>query len=645
MANTERIILYPHGFQFGADYSNYKDAVADVIIESSPDNKSAKEIQAYMDELYDLTSPSKMDTSIGGNEVINPYTGGDPDDDIIFLLNDIGKDGKQGLGNVYKEAIQDTQKVLWFTFGMPKFNNLEGFYGVDKSSGEDVDGYANVITKGTDEEAGNFFTNAASGFASFVGNTAKTVGKLAIRLPFVGFRAANWLGDQALNDTITKYYDFEPAMIQYYKLYNSIIGVLAVQMNLYGNGDGVSSSNVEALLPSSSIAAGGALTLDQRKNYVEQEAAVAAKKASYVNRSGTTDENSNGISSPMEAIPEILQNGPDIFTILDKRRRFNGNKKEIRSLDTLSSFKDAVFNWKNSLDDSMAGGDQFIGFRVEKGTDSYETISNTTGESEIAGILNNTSEKMKSSMFSFMGLSFGGEGGEEGTSVSGIADWIASAVGRSDFGQAKTLFTGNGYFDIPEVWKNSSFTKSYTFSIELESRLGDPVSIYQNIYIPLAGLLAAACPRAVSKNMYTSPFILQAYCQGMFAIPLGIIDNITIKRGSSDYGWTYSGLPTTVSVSFSIKDLSPAMFLSLYGEGFTNIFKSNSSMHEYLATLSGLGLAERKRFGKRMKRRFEAAMLLHRTTTFNPMFWSTSWGNSRFLRTVGTFTMPNKWPE
>lgn len=56
----------------------------------------------------------------------------------------------------------------------------------------------------------------------------------------------NWVESKTgSSDEITKYYDFEPAMIQYYKLVNSIIGELAVGMGLYTSGTaGTSTADV-----------------------------------------------------------------------------------------------------------------------------------------------------------------------------------------------------------------------------------------------------------------------------------------------------------------------------------------------------------------------------------------------------------------
>lgn len=579
-------IVYAHGFVLGDAYGSYKDAMNDILA-SDKDTKTSE----FLETLDATNPPSHMDTSIGGNEVINPYPGGDPDDDIIFPLNSLdGNKCKRGLGHVYKECIQDTQKVLWLTFGTPKFQGLSQFMGL--VGGDKGTSYAKAINDGHDGSEG-FFKHAAGNVGKFLGG----VGKLAISIPFLPIQGYNWLTDITENDTITKYYDFQPATIQYYKIWNSLIGSLAVAMGLY-------------------------MTKDIEK---------------------ATGKSVNGY--PQDSLPEILKNGPDIFTILDKRRRLTNPSSNKRTIDNTEALLGTTFDWQSAFIDVSQGADQFIGWRVEKGTDTSESISNTTGESEISAMLNGFSEKARSSIFSLGGMSQ-----KISTAIDSVAETVNTFIktlidsDQAFTDKATTIMTGNGYFDIPEVWKNSSFTKSYTFSIELESRLGDPISIFQNLYVPLMGLLAAATPRCVGDNMYTSPFILQAYCQGMFAIPLGIIDSITIKRGSADYGWTYAGLPTTINVSFNIKDLSPVMFLALAEEGFMNIFKRNSSMHEYVSTLAGLGVADRKRFGKRILRKFQSAMLLHRSTTFSPHYWAMNWGSKKGVRTIG-MCFNNKWPN
>ena len=145
-------------------------------------------------------------------------------------------------------------------------------------------------------------------------------------------------------------------------------------------------------------------------------------------------------------------------------------------------------------------------------------------------------------------------------------------------------------------------------------------------------MMAGTLPRGIGKNLYTSPFICSAYSKGMFAVPAGMVDSISIKRGLPEFGWTHQNLPTSVDVSFTIKDLSPSLYVSLAGNSILDPFKGNSSMHEYLTTLSGVGLADRLFGFRKLQRRLAAMLLIKRNTVANPAYWSYSIGNNSMVR-------------
>ena len=153
-------------------------------------------------------------------------------------------------------------------------------------------------------------------------------------------------------------------------------------------------------------------------------------------------------------------------------------------------------------------------------------------------------------------------------------------------------------------------------------------------------LLAAALPRSIGKNIYTSPFIIRAYCKGMFAVPVGIIESMSIKRGASEHGWNRSNLPLAIDISLNIKDLSPAMFLSLAdGTGdFLKVFKDNTAMQEYLTTLSGIGLQERFYRMANIKKKIATAFKVKKDKWLNPYFYGTALAHTNVGRTMSNFS-------
>jgi hypothetical protein len=223
--------------------------------------------------------------------------------------------------------------------------------------------------------------------------------------------------------------------------------------------------------------------------------------------------------------------------------------------------------------------------------------------------------------------------------VKGFLEGTASLVGLSGVSH---LLMGSGKVDVPEVWTGASATKNYSFNLALRSPYGDPISIYQSIYVPLSMILAASLPRAVGPNAYTTPFLVRAYSKGMLAVPLGIIDSLTIKRGADQHGWNYQRLPTVVDVSFTIKDLSPAMYMAIGDDSILDaVMGENSSFQDYLLTLSGIGLQERLRWLKNIRRRSEALLKTVYANRVSPIAWGlniTHLGPMRLIKAVAPST-------
>ena len=294
----------------------------------------------------------------------------------------------------------------------------------------------------------------------------------------------------------------------------------------------------------------------------------------------------------------------------------------------------------------MLGCNDFIGFRIEKGQTPSESFSNATGELSIASQINAKAQENvdlnASNGGGFFFKNFGrllqqGLKGMTAGIATDLAASVTSAIGVGDIGVVMTA--GNGFVLFPEVWKNSSFSKSMSFNVQLRSRYGDPVSIFQNIYVPLLMLMAAGMPRGVGDSMYTSPFLLRAFCKGMYAIPLGIIESLSITRGTGgEYNWTSDMLPMGIDVSVNIKDLSPAMFLSVQDIGIFDTFTRNTALHEYLDTLAALGVSERTRMWPKLRRKLQAALQLKKNTIFNPNFWSYRMGMTGGLRAIGALS-------
>jgi hypothetical protein len=126
---------------------------------------------------------------------------------------------------------------------------------------------------------------------------------------------------------------------------------------------------------------------------------------------------------------------------------------------------------------------------------------------------------------------------------------------------------GNAFVDIPQTWQSAAASlPAPSYTIELRSWSGDPISRFKNIWIPVSMLLAGVLPLATGKQSYASPFICEAYSRSRHTIKLGMIRDMTITRGVGTMGRNSDGDPLGVTVTFSIVDLSSIVTMPISTE-------------------------------------------------------------------------------
>lgn len=302
-----------------------------------------------------------------------------------------------------------------------------------------------------------------------------------------------------------------------------------------------------------------------------------------------------------------------------------------------SAWNDRSANWLEVFKKSALGATQFVGFRITRDTDSSESFSNSTSPSEFAEDYNSKVRSMQSKKIA-TGTGggtinwFAGDDSAIGNFVQSLTqDVISVAQGAMD--AIKSVdFTGltdvnsavfkGAFIDIPEQYSSSDFNKSHSITLQLRSPYGDLVSIYQSIIVPLACILAGCLPRASGANSYTQPFLCRCYCKGRFSVPMGIFESVSIKRGDSEYGWTYDDLPTAIDVTISIKDMSPIMYMAIAAGGLKSIWGADNAFNEYILTLAGAGLFDRISTLARFMRNIQYDAHILRNRYFNPAYWA-----------------------
>lgn len=183
-----------------------------------------------------------------------------------------------------------------------------------------------------------------------------------------------------------------------------------------------------------------------------------------------------------------------------------------------------------------------------------------------------------------------------GSVSNAIGKVIAYAVGavfdaglyttQNDMGQQVQMYaTTNGMrVTYPELWYSTEYNRSFTVNFEFVSPYGDPMSIFQNVYVPFCALLCFAMPRQAAENGLVSPFLVRGDVSGLTTIDLGMITGFTFTRGGSNEMWTKDGLPLAISGNFSIVDLYP--FLSMSKR--LSYLSANPNYSVFLNNMAGL---------------------------------------------------------
>lgn len=641
----------PYGVVLGKQFGDYEAALkaaVSLMLDTREDAESAIK-GGYGDALIDSNkrdsvagssakvqyqAPSYGDASIFGNDVMNPYAGFCRDDDICRDMYQYSKDTSKesdshgqpqhnvyGLGRVYAEKFDHRQQVVYFQFGIPKYRNLQSFiYGASDSIISDANELGSV------------------GMIQRISKWLVSTVKFAVELPFMPLEYGwRFLSDPGMiNDVkITEYFYFDPRMGLYFDHVNSILAVLAVNMGIYWP-----DKETEQLRESMPLIIRNGPDIKKilsfRSHRYDADVEAATDRDNWILKEAEKKIEEKSISQTVQAFDD---NGKPI-----EGQTVSGTVDHIHVVKSMGE------GFWQAVGTTILDANQFIAFRLEKGSDNAsETFSNTLQESQLQQRLNEAVSSQRS-----IDRSLSAQSG-------GALAWVTEQVGRFKAfkNNVAALFTGgaagvgqfvaytaagNGYYDLPQQWAGSNYSRSVNINIRLRAKTGgDPVSIFTSIMVPLACLMAAAMPRAGGNASYVSPFILRAWCRGMFNIPAGIVQSLSISRGDSEYGWSITKQPTVVNVSMQIADLSPILFLSLAGSGgLLELFSNNSKLLDYLSTLSGVGTKQRAYLMQNWKRGFKSGWLRLKQTWFNSAWYGTLLGESP-LGSIAALVVPAKY--
>ena len=614
-----------------------------------------------------------QDTRVGSNDALNCLWQFNRDDDILHNVSVVSTHSgtKIGLSRVYSNTTQTNQQIAYFTFGVPYYSSILHFH---KNAFDEK--LITINQQGYDSDEGSRKLGELFGEGLVL--------LVAIRiLPFKLFYEIS--KKSANNYKINRFYELRGRMQLYYKYVDSMLAHWLVASGLYGNNLSIVGLSDKLVADPNCLPLALRLTGASIWEIVARKAVNAGvyiydkKKRAKIIEESLYGVNATPLRYRAEKDSRIKFSAEELASGMDsvanntlysnaEQSMYAGTASDQESLyaqqvmsdtvqfytnkinklgfthkDETLAYEDDHGSWQTVFAKSALGATQFIGFRVDKSTDASESFSNSTSPSAFAENFNSKVKEVASQSID-MGIkgasaddSWVGSLVEDIKSIGvGILEGLKAIdfIGLTDL--ANAVMTG-AFIDIPEQYSGSDFNKSHSLSFQLRSPYGDKVSIYQSIIVPLFCILAGALPRAGGANSYVQPFLCRVYCKGMFAIPMGIIDSISIKRGDSEFGWTYDNIPTCVDVNISIKDMSPIMYMMINDAAFSDILGSDSAFNEYLLTLSGVGLFERISQIQRVLRGMIYTAHTVRNRYFNPVYWSHSVSQYSPIQFVASF--------
>lgn len=377
-----------------------------------------------------------------------------------------------------------------------------------------------------------------------------------------------------------KLYTIMPAYSEYFSYVNPLCRAGAIFLDIAG-----SSLNDDGPKYGNNLISGKTTFANMNWGVCEGQAYELWKE-----EENTLDENVEDGEDPNSSSEES-QNTETEETTKPKKAKFEEDYSEYFKKDenVLESYEKALY-YGNA-----------IAFYINSDSSFQDSFTNETTSTTLASTIDGLSDKAREIQFligtasSAVGEAFDKVDGTLSSIKTQIDNIVKSISGGNTIfttiaNSVKTIVSG-GRMLFPQIWSNSTFSKSYNISIKLTTPSTDRISWWLNIYVPLCHLMALVLPRSEYINSYTTPFLIKAFYKGMFNIDMGIITEMTFNKGKEG-SWTKDGLPTVVDVSFTIQDLYIAMGMTSTEKMFKGLTLQNVAEMDYIANLCGININE-----------------------------------------------------
>lgn len=612
------------------------------------------------------------DTSPGGNVCINPpaqFTR-HADPKVKGVLN-----GSEGMGRYYSENIDDNNQIIHIRCGVPQFNSMTSFF-----------------TSFYNSNAGQLARTGRSGGVFYsVGKAIGFVVQLASwKLLTVHFLGAgiNYLAQKPSS----KFYYSKPAMPLYWNAVTTIVNHMAVNRGVVPRAFGAATQQLDkgyefddaarkqlnSILPSVFDEGGGIdmYAISTRAKRLERQRMKQLEQImDNAGQLGITDlqdltRRIYSTTLPIDSSSSLGLNGylQKWFDSSQSKEKGGADQEgsttesvsDLRGTDGKKSIADVYSFLQAELDDGAA----FASFRVNATGPQSEQFSTSVGESELSSKINGIAAQARNAQFSFAeGNLIGGPVGDVLGAVTGAIKNVGRGILDSVQLSGLATLSGAAFVDIPKHYQSSMAQLTrMNYTIDLVSPYGNVVNQLINLDMPLAMLLAMALPKSCGLQSYTSPFLIELFDRGRCQTRLGMIDSMSITRGTGNIGFNVDGKALGLSVSFSVVDMSSVMHMPIT-ENFSFIegaaqaigdavgskavqavgvalsggaFDEDTVFSDYLAVLSGMALNDQIYGFRKLKLQLTRKMQNYKTWK-SPAHIASFLGDTMPARFAGAF--------
>lgn len=169
--------------------------------------------------------------------------------------------------------------------------------------------------------------------------------------------------------------------------------------------------------------------------------------------------------------------------------------------------------------------------------------------------------------------------GKLGTNVFGMGQQLASIAGAN--------------IKLPDVFKDSSYSKTFEIKIKLTSPNNDRLSFFKYIMTEFNRIAPYVLPKQYGAfvDAQLAPYLIQVYSRGLVACELAMCTQLDIIRNPENM--SLNRYPTEVDLVLTIKDLSPVLSIPMNAKDIQAKFDRtfiSSGIIPYLSTYAGIPL-------------------------------------------------------